>query len=660
MKPELLLPAGNAESFNAAMEGGADAVYLGMRKFNALGRAANFTPEQLQSIIHITQSKGRKVYLTLNTVIKNEELPELVEWLSILSQTDLAAVIIQDWGLYYLVKKLFPTLKIHASTQMQTHNSTGVNFADKMGFERVIMARELTMSELETIRKQAILPLEVFSHGALCYSFSGACLFSSYLDGNSANRGLCAQPCRRLFESGESKKFLFSMKDHQLIDYVPQLMDMGISALKIEGRMRSAEYTFNVAKAYRMAIDEPEKISEAKEVLTKDLGRDKTSYFAGNSLQNTISDNPATGIFLGKITRVTFEGFSFNAPFAMKEGNRIRIHSPEGEVKEAVKLKDFSGNKRNFIKVNKPDSEAKRGDLVYLAEFREEKFKNKLAEKGNPVPKALPEKQIQSILGNIQHKKEHNQRQIFARIDQVEWIKKIYIRSVDKVILSFPKRQWKDFMTGNPFVQRNKKKFIIELPKFIAEKDLAHYKDFCHKTKMEGFNHFMISQLSQIDLIPANATISVNENVYSFNDAAIALLKEKGIRHYVYPLENEKKNLLKQSDRDGIVPILFHPELFYSRMPVKLDDDNQKVFTDDEGNVFHKSTRDGITIINPEIPVANFQDVKALNKAGFHNYLLDFSHINPSQNKFNTYLKHLHDSEQLQPSTSFNFSKGLK
>ncbi len=660
MKPELLLPAGNAESFNAAMEGGADAVYLGMRKFNARGRAANFTPEQLQSIIHITQNQGRKVYLTLNTVIKNEELPELIEWLSILSQTELSAVIIQDWGVYYLIKKLFPTLKIHASTQMQTHNSTGVNFADKMGFERVIMARELTISELEAVRKQAILPLEVFSHGALCYSFSGACLFSSYLGGNSANRGLCAQPCRRLFESGENKKFLFSLKDHQLIDYVPQLMDMGISALKVEGRMRSSEYTYNVAKAYRLAIDEPARVAEAKEMLTKDLGREKTSYFIGNNLNNAISENPATGIFLGRITRISSEGFAFNAPFAMKEGNRIRILSPEGEVKEAIKLKDFSGNKRNFIKVNKPDSEAKKNDLVYLAEFREEKFTDKLAEKGSPVPKALPEKQIQTILKNIQHKKEHNQRQIFVRIDQVEWIKKIYIRSVDKVILNFPKRQWKDFMTGNPFVQRNKKKFIIELPKFIPEKDIAHYKDFCHKTRMEGFTHFMISQLSQIDLIPANTTISANENVYSFNDAAIALFKEKGIRHYIYPLENEKKNLLNQTDRDGIVPVAFHPELFYSRLPVKLDDDNQTIFTDDEGNVFHKSIRDGITIVSPEDPVANFEDMKALKKAGFHNFLLDFSHINPSQNKFNTFLKHLHDSEQLQPSTGFNFSKGLK
>jgi putative protease len=312
------------------------------------------------------------------------------------------------------------------------------------------------------------------------------------------------------------------------------------------------------------------------------------------------------------------------------------------------------------VKVNKPDSEAKKGDLVFLAEFRENKFKNKLEEKGEPTPKQLPDGQIEKIVKSLQHKKEHNQRQIFVRIDQVEWIKKIYIRSVDKVILNFPKRQWKDFMTGNPFIQRNKKKFIIELPKFIPEKDVEHYKDFCHKSKMEGFTHFMISQLSQIDLLPSNVTVSVNENVYSFNDAAIALFKEKGVRHWIYPFENEKKNLKAQTDRDGIVPVLFHPDLFYSRMPIKLETDNQETFTDDEENIFVRTVRDGMTIITPEKPVALFQDMRELKKEGFHNFLIDFSRVRPSQNKFNTYIKHLHDGEQVQPSGSFNFSKGIK
>lgn len=660
MKLELLLPAGNAESFNAAMEGGADAVYLGVEKFNARGRADNFTLEQLQSALKIAGQQGRNVYLTLNTVIKNEELPELLELLSVVAETHVAALIIQDWGVYYLVKKYFPQVKIHASTQMQTHNSVGVNFSHKMDFNRVNLARELTLEELKSIKKNTILPLVVFAHGSLCYSFSGTCLFSSFLDGNSANRGLCTQPCRMLFETGESKKFLFSLKDLQLISYVPMLMELGISTLKIEGRMRSSEYTYRVAKAYRMAIDEPERMGEAKEILTRDLGRPKTSYFMGENLQKAISDNPATGIFLGKITRVSAEGFAFNAPFELEAGNTIRVHSPEGEVKEAIRLKDFYSNKRNFIKIDKPDSEAKKGDLIYLAEFRDDRFQSNLSGEGENVPGPMEPEKRNEIISGLKHEKEHNQRNIFVRIDQVEWIKKIYIRSVDKVIMNFPKRQWKDFMTGNPFIQRNKKKFIIELPKFIAEDEIDHYRSFCHRCKVEGFTHFMVSQLSQMDLLPDNVTVSVNENVYSFNDAAIALFKEKGIRHWVYPYENDKNNLGNQTDRDGIVPLLFHPDLFYSRMHVKLEEDNQTSFTDDKENVYVRTVRDGMTIITPEIPVAFFQDVRGLKKEGFHNFLIDFSRINPSQNKFNTYIKHLHDGDQLEPSVRFNFARGLK
>ena len=180
-KPELLLPAGNIEAFFAALEGGADAIYLGLKQFNARGRAANFLPAQLTTMAKIAAEKGVKLYVTLNTVIKNSELPELLDTLFFLSKTKIAAVIIQDWGSYHLIKKYFPGLVFHASTQMANHNSAGVNFSAKMGFERVILARELTLDELELTMKKAKTEVEIFIHGALCYSFSGMCLFSSYL-----------------------------------------------------------------------------------------------------------------------------------------------------------------------------------------------------------------------------------------------------------------------------------------------------------------------------------------------------------------------------------------------------------------------------------------------------------------------------------------------
>ena len=176
MKPELLLPVGNTESFYAALEGGADAIYLGLRKFNARDRAKNFTVNQLQSLLKESEKNKINVHLTLNTLIKNQELPELLDTLYLLSQTAISAIIIQDWGVYYLIKKFFPKLKIHASTQMKTHNSIGTEFLLDKGFERVILARELTLSELKEISRKSKIELEIFAHGALCYSFSGMCL----------------------------------------------------------------------------------------------------------------------------------------------------------------------------------------------------------------------------------------------------------------------------------------------------------------------------------------------------------------------------------------------------------------------------------------------------------------------------------------------------
>jgi len=191
-KPELLLPAGNTESFYAALQAGADAVYLGLDRFNARGRAQNFTQQQLGAVLKEARKNNVKVYITLNTVVKNAELPVLVDYLYFLQASKIDGIIIQDWGVYTLIRKYFPELKIHASTQLAVHNSTGVLFAEKRGFKRVVVARELTLPELKKIVAKSMLEIEVFVHGALCYSFSGMCLFSSYLGGRGANRGLCA------------------------------------------------------------------------------------------------------------------------------------------------------------------------------------------------------------------------------------------------------------------------------------------------------------------------------------------------------------------------------------------------------------------------------------------------------------------------------------
>jgi U32 family peptidase len=306
-KPELLLPAGNTESFFAALQAGADAVYLGLSQFNARARATNFNLFQFISLLKEAKKRKVLVYVTLNTVIKNTELYQLIDYLHFLSEAGTDGIIIQDWGVYFIAQKYFPKLKIHASTQMGIHNSLGTQFLSEKGFQRTVLARELTLKELETVVKKSEIETEVFVHGALCYSFSGMCLFSSYTGGRGANRGMCAQPCRREYDDKNHKKFLFNLKDNQLIEYIPRLRKMGVSSLKIEGRLKSAEYTYRVGSAYRMVLYDESKIKQALQSLELDFGRQKTSYFAGAAIKTAISDEASTGIYLGRVEKKIWE-----------------------------------------------------------------------------------------------------------------------------------------------------------------------------------------------------------------------------------------------------------------------------------------------------------------------------------------------------------------
>jgi putative protease len=342
---ELLLPAGSPEAFYAALEGGADAIYLGLDRFNARGRAKNFSRKQFLAAIALAHSRGARVYLTLNTLIKNEELPALIELLSFVAATEVDAVIVQDWGVYYSIKKYFPNLKIHASTQMAVHNSAGTAMAARLGFECVVMARELTLPEIaaaarasENMRDKSAPPvrIEIFAHGALCYSVSGHCLFSSWVGGMSANRGLCRQACRRNYslcsgDDAESAPFpLFNLRDLELVDHLGALEKAGVGVLKIEGRMKPAEYVSRVAKAYRLALDGGQPAA-AKEILENDFTREKTSYFAGGNIKNALTNRSFTGRVLGRVSKITAQGFTLRLECALAKTARLRIQSSSGE-----------------------------------------------------------------------------------------------------------------------------------------------------------------------------------------------------------------------------------------------------------------------------------------------------------------------------------------
>ncbi len=254
------------EALRAAVENGADAVYLGGQAFNARSGAANFSREELQEAITYAHLRGVRVYVTVNILIANSELPELVDYLHFLYCSGADAVILQDLGVAYLVRHVLPELPVHASTQMTILNSPGVKLAQEMGFTRVVLARETSHRDMREIYRATGADLEVFIHGALCVCYSGQCLMSSMIGGRSGNRGRCAQPCRLTYQlvdlDGGAKaagievgEHLLSPRDLNLLDYLGELAEAGISSLKVEGRMKRAEYVATVIRNYRQALD---------------------------------------------------------------------------------------------------------------------------------------------------------------------------------------------------------------------------------------------------------------------------------------------------------------------------------------------------------------------------------------------------------------------
>ena len=263
-RPELLAPAGDLECARAAVENGADAVYFGLDTgFNARARATNIGEEQLPELMRLLHERGVKGYLTLNTLVFTNELPEVERVIRVAAETGVDAVLVQDLGAVRLIRAICPDLPIHASTQMTLTSSEGIQIAKELGIERVVLARELSLEQITKIASQIDMPLEAFVHGALCVAYSGQCLTSESLGGRSANRGQCAQACRLPYElvcDGEDvdlgdQKYLLSPQDLAAYELTPELIKAGVISFKIEGRLKSAEYVANITRHYRRAID---------------------------------------------------------------------------------------------------------------------------------------------------------------------------------------------------------------------------------------------------------------------------------------------------------------------------------------------------------------------------------------------------------------------
>jgi len=388
VKTELLAPAGSLESFFAALESGADAVYCGLQDFSARAKAKNFSLSDMARMTAYAKGMGRKLYVPLNTLVKEAELTRLVEVLGALEEMGIDAVILQDLSVWRLIRDHFPGLKLHSSTQMTVHNAAGVNQLESMGFERAVLARELSLEEIRVLRRNSRIELEHFIHGALCFSFSGQCYFSSWLGGKSGNRGRCAQPCRRRYSYRQKPGYYFSTNDLSALDHIQELAQAGVVSFKIEGRMKSAEYVATVVGAYRRVMDASEKkraeaIALAKEDIKNSFGRRPTKGFLLGGPPADIampSAKGATGQFLGELAQVKGKDISFKTKVALLVGDRLRIQPRTDEAGTAFTVKTLlKGEKRTaevvpgtFVTVPSPfPGKFKPGDAVFKVSSRE-------------------------------------------------------------------------------------------------------------------------------------------------------------------------------------------------------------------------------------------------------------------------------------------------
>ena len=375
-KPELLAPAGDYDCAKAAILAGADAVYMGLKKFNARERASNLGLEELKEIVSIAHSRGTKIYVTLNTLLTDSELYEAVQCASEILNAGADALIVQDAGLAYVLHHYLPELELHASTQMTTHNSLQVDFLKELGIKNINFARELSADELETIiayTKEKGIKTEIFVHGAYCISCSGICYMSSFISSQAGNRGKCLQPCRRRYSLtpyGE-KSYFFSLKDNNALPNLERIKEIGADALKIEGRIKNYSYVYTTVSAYRHELDHEG--HKADDDVNKVFNRGfTTGYFDSCISPDMFVESPLdqSMVQAGTVLSYTADRQELaveQAGISIEEGSRISIYTPENSFICSAIIKQVLGQSRYRIEIeNLLHGKILKGQIVAL------------------------------------------------------------------------------------------------------------------------------------------------------------------------------------------------------------------------------------------------------------------------------------------------------
>jgi len=641
---EILAPAGNFEAFFAALEKGADAVYVGLKSFNARAYARNFSLEELSYMVPYAHKQKKKVFVALNSVIKESEIPELIDTAIALGQIKPDALIIQDLGVFFLLKKRFPHLRLHASTLMTAHNLAGVKKLAEMGFKRIVLARELTLEEIAHIRQEVKAELEVFVHGALCFTYSGLCLASSYLGGQSSVRGRCRQPCRFLYRCGEEKGYFLSCNDLCALELIPRLKEIGIDSVKIEGRMKSAEYVAAVVEAYRLVRDAnpkelPAAINYARSLLEKAGGRRISFGFFLLSHPKDVLDPTAPsafGVFVGRVLKKEENKVYFLPEAEVEIGDRIRAQSESLGKGVSWKVKMIE-RIDNLMAINAPEA-VEPGYLLFRVVSKttgvkksDKKLKEQLKKEITPLEFKLRSSESKRLKQWVRvqalslPQKLPSKSSWWIRHEQVEFFLDHSLPSGSIPVLSLNIHSYPPLMHHVRRLQKRLPLLTLHLPPIILPSQLAFYQKAITQLMQMGFKRWHLSNIGHLYLLPQSKDLILSVD-YTFNLAnhlALRILKEMGIKYLTLSVEMDKITLREITKfwmpKDLIVMVFGRVPLFTSRLQLGC----KECLISPLGEKYYPLLRDEITYILPEEPFSLGQYIEELERFGIRNFLID-------------------------------------
>lgn len=679
---ELLAPAGNLEIFKGVIESGADAVYVGGSMFGARAYANNFTEEELLEAIDFAHLRGVKVYLTVNTLIKNSELSKLYDYLLVYYKRGLDAVIVQDIGVVKAIHEYFPSMEIHTSTQMTVTGADGVRFLSQFGVTRVVMAREVSLAEMKRIHEETGMELEAFVHGALCYSYSGQCLFSSILGGRSGNRGRCAQPCRLPYTvEGKKDEYILSLKDMCGIKALDKLHDAGVYSLKIEGRMKQLEYACGVVKYYRSYIDSKKPVSDADYERIKALGNrcgftdryyfdhngsDMVTYVKPNFVSNAAEPSPEK-------RKLSIEG-----ELVLREGEPGSLTVKRGDVTYKASIEPVSAalkapldKKAAIDRINKTGDtdfefshiKAQIGENVFVPNGALNKLRrdaisglcDKLLKKyyRNDARyvdmsglTALPEHVVKSDAAHDEAINDYTT--ICSCMTRAQLDTLIGYECFDVFYLDFDMYDRKTLIQQfaddvKSLTKRNKKVYLMHPTIFRADSS-DYFVTIAKELDKVSFEGFVVKNYEELYLTENLFTgrkVILDHNMYTFNDVSKSAFFEHGVSGDTVPLELNSKEIMHRNNIGsqmivyGYYPLMTTANCVHKN--TKGCDKKQKlIYLKDRYNksfAVCNNCKECYNTIYNSLPTMLTKNISKLKEAGIRSFRYSFTIETPKQIK---------------------------